>query len=331
MSRVNFSLHKRFTKTGTKSKPDGYSEAQFSLPSTINWMRSMALVVKHDGIDSSKANTLYAAIPPRSILEEEENTIFEQLLFSLHECSALRALKYSPNKVDVARIGAVSWYYGIYTAASAMITAQNGSFQNNHTSTAQVWGRQTASRIPICTPFDARISSLVRKTADEELNKLSGDNRFSLIGKAPSTIDEARAGCHSYLSGSVDWWREKTEENIKNSKEFRKLEVPNFRTKQAKELRDKHLCKKSVAFLHQAIRYRGKAQYRDSIFLAYGNSVGKRLSEYIDDLSIVLEAFVYLSGIFCSKRLGSAVWDNFLNDLEAKRAFSLAPISFWKG
>lgn len=330
MSKIGFSLHKRFTKTGTKSKSSGYPEAQFSLPSTINWMRSMALIVKHEGINSAKANTLYATIPKRSIPEEEENTIFEQLLFSLHDCSALRALKHSPNKVDVARIGAVSWYYGIYTAASAMITAQNGSFQDNHNSTARAWDQQIASRIPICPPFDARISSLVKKNTDEELNKLSGDNEFSLIGKAPSTIDEARAACHSYLSGSVDWWREKAEENIKNSKEFRELKVPDFRRKRARELRDKHLDKKTIAFLHQAIRYRGKVQYRDSIFLAYGNSINTRLSEYINDLSIVLEAFVCLSGIFCSKRLDSTVWDNFLNDLEAKHAFSLNPIFLWK-
>jgi hypothetical protein len=31
--------------------------------------------------------------------------------------------------------------YGVYSAATAMIAARDGSFQNNHTSTAQHWDR----------------------------------------------------------------------------------------------------------------------------------------------------------------------------------------------
>lgn len=323
------SLYRRLTETGTISEPDGYPDARFSLPSTVNWMRSMALVVEHERINSSKSSSFYANVSTRDIKEKEQNTIFEQLLFALHECSALQVLRQSQNKADVARIGILSWYYGIYAAASAMVTAQDGSFQDNHVGTAQVWDQQIASRNLICPPFDARISSLVQRIADQELNGLLTGDRFLLIGAEPSTVDEARAGCHSYLSGSVDWWRWRMEQKIKDSKEFHDLGVSNFRTRAAQEIRNKFLEKKTVSFLHQAFRYRGKANYRDAIFLGYGNSVNKRLLGYIDDLSTVLEAFVCLSGIFCSKRLGATVWDNFLEDLETKHAFSLPPSSLW--
>ena len=323
------SLYKRLTEAGTLSEPQGYPDARFSLPSTINWMRAMAMIVEHEKIQASRAAVLYAGVSARKMTVQQENTIFEQLLFALHQCSALRALKNSSCKADVARVGIVSWYYGIYASASAMVTAKDGSFQDDHTGTARIWDQQIAVPGLMSPPFDVRITSLVKKTADFELSGLSPDKRFPLVGGAPSSIDEAFSVCLGYLSGSVNWWRWRTEEDVKNSKDFRDLGFSNFRKKEAQELRDARLAKKSVSFLHQAFRYRGKANYRDAIFLGYGASVDTKLATYVDDLSAVLEAFTTLAGVFCSRRLGSKVWDSFLSDLTKKRAFTLSPEVLW--
>jgi hypothetical protein len=253
----------------------------------------------------------------------------EQLLFALHQCSALHALRTVSRKSDIACVGIVAWYYGVYAAASAMVAAQDGSFQDDHTGTANVWDRQIAAQDLIMLPFDARLSTLIKKDANRELAALLTVPRFDLAGAAPSTLDDARGASHAYLSGSAGWWRWKIEEDVRSSGDFRSLGVADFRTKAARELRDKRLAGRGICFLHQASRYRGKANYREALFLGYGRSIETILARYVVDLSKVLDAFVAAAGVFCSRRLGKAVWDEFIQDLERKRAFSTSPTVLW--
>ena len=325
------SLYERITKEGTLSEPKGVPDPDFALPATVNWMRGLALLVQE--INHRNAESFYSSVGKRSASKHEVNTILEQLLFALHQCSALHALKLIPCKSDVARVSIVAWYYGVYAAASAMVTAEDGSFQENHTSTATAWDRQISANKLILYPFDLRITTLVKKDADSELKTLLTTKRFNLASSPPASDDEAYGACHAYLSGSVDWWRWKTEENVKSSnKEFKNLDVSNFRKKAARELRDKHLEKKTVCFLHQAFRYRGKANYREALFLGYGSNTEATLDTYIEDLSLVLDSFVCQAGIFCSRRLlGKDIWKEFLNDLESGQSFSLSPSDIWGG
>lgn len=143
------------------------------------------------------------------------------------------------------------------------------------------------------------------------------------------SLEEAIAADHAYLSESVKWWRWKAEEAVRDSKEFRDLKVVDFRRTAARESRDRRLAMRSVSFLHEAVRYRGKASYRDAVFLGYGTAVAGQLNGYVDDLSAVLTAFVAMAGSFCARRLGPAVWDEFVTDLEAKRSFTTVPSVVW--
>jgi hypothetical protein len=323
------SLYKRITETGTLSEPNGVPNPIFALPSTVNWMRGLALRVSNQGIDSESSKSFYSSVSKRNASEHEINTILEQLLFALHQCSALHALRQVPRKADVARVGIVSWYYGVYAAASAMVAAKDGSFQDDHTTTAVVWDRQISESGLIAHPFDFRVTTLVKKDADEELRTLLTTDRFDLARQPPQSFDEAYGACHAYLSGSVNWWRWKTEEDLKSSRDFKELNVSDFRSKVARELRDRRFNNKTVGFLHQAFRYRGKANYREALFLGFGANTETILNNYIDDLSEVLNAFVCQAGIFCSRRLGKTIWNEFLADLESGRAFSLSPTYIW--
>ena len=323
------SLYKRLAKTGTISEPEGVPDPRFALPSTVNWMRALALLVDGQGIDASVASKFYSKVSPRNMEEKEANTIIEQLLFSLHQCSALHALRTIPRKADVARVGNVAWYYGVYAAASAMVTAQAGSFHDTHNTTADVWDRQIAERGLIMPPFEARISTLVKQKAKLELDKLLTVPRFKLGGRAPESQDEALGASHAYLSGNADWWYWRTQEDVRKSPHFRALNVSDFRTNAAKQLLNKSLSKRNMGFLHQAFRYRGKANYRDALYLGYGKSTETILTGYIDDLSKVLDAFVTCAGVFCSFRLGATVWDEFMDDVEQNRSFSTSPHMLW--
>ena len=323
------SLYKRITETGTVSEPNGVPNPIYALPSTINWMRALRILVEKQDFKPSVVASFYSGMGRRKASAHEENTILEQLLFALHQCSALQALRLIPRKSDVARVGIVSWYYGVYAAASAMVAAQDGSFQDDHTGTAGVWDRQIAARGLMMPPFDLRVSTLVKKDCDNELSALLTVPRFDLAGSAPTTVDQARGAAHAYLSGSAGWWRWKVEEDVRTSRDYRALGVSDFRSKAARELRDKRLATRSVGFLHQASRYRGKANYREALFLGYGTTIESRLSGYIDDLSIVLEAFVAAAGVFCSRRLDAAIWSEFVQDIERMRAFSMSPHDLW--
>jgi len=95
-------------------------------------------------------------------------------------------------------------------------------------------------------------------------------------------------------------------------------------------MRDSAYAKHGIAFLHQASRYRGKANCRDAIFLAYGSSVPPLLANFIDDLLIVLKAFAAIAGAFCSMRVGKVSWLEFVDDLERRKAISVSPNDVWQ-
>jgi hypothetical protein len=79
----------------------------------------------------------------------------------------------------------------------------------------------------------------------------------------------------------------------------------------------------------EASRYRGKANYRDAIYLAYGRSVPRMLDGFIDDLATALGGFAAMAASYVSRRIGQGTWMAFLGDLEAKRSLSLSPKAEW--
>jgi len=116
---------------------------------------------------------------------------------------------------------------------------------------------------------------------------------------------------------------------LKRNRDFKALEVDNFRTKKAQVLRDQWLSRKPVGFLHQAARYRGKANYREALFLAYGNGTETILAGYIEEMHEVLKAFLSMAGAFASRKLGKQLWSEFVADVDAKKAFSASASKVW--
>ena len=118
-------------------------------------------------------------------------------------------------------------------------------------------------------------------------------------------------------------------EEVKNSAEFKDLKVSNFRSKNAQIVRDKRLNKKGMGFLHQAIRYRGKANNRETLFLGYGKSAETIMSEFVDDQAFVLRKFLCMAGAFASRRLGKDLWKEFVNDVDKHSAFTSKALDIW--
>ncbi len=326
---ADFSLYAHMREHGTLAeKASDVPDARFALPSTINWMRALAILVVQLGLNYSEARAFYANVQRRMISDRELNSICEQLLFSLHQIAALQSMEDAKNKADVARVGIVTWYYGVYGAASAMIAAADGSFPDNHTATAQQWSRQFPANGLAIAPFGDYLSNLLEETTKNELVPIRSRGTHSLVS-TPTSIGQAWGSCAEYLSGTADWERWNIRERVVDSREFKTLGVDSFRTGAARKLRDGWYEKRGIAFLHQASRYRGKANYRDAIYLGYGKSVPKLVGGLIHDLRIVLSAFSAMAAAYASARIGKEQWASFLDDLEAKRSISVSPKSIW--
>jgi len=326
-------LYERITKgrphaTGTLAEPSGTPEPRFALQSTVNWMRALALIAEEKDFAWASMGKFYAHVTVNSGLSEPAvNTVFEQLLMSLHHLSALDAMVVAASDRNLARVGIVTWYYGVYCAASAMIAASNGSQQRTHSRTALEWDTRIAARDLAREPFCYRLPSLEKVAAEAEIERLRNGNTFTL-DRQPTNPDDARGACFSYLSGTRTYREWEISEDLKKS-ELRKLGLTNFRSLRAREIRDTRLRAKSLGFLNQAFRYRGKANYRDALFLTYEAQVGTLLRGFLPDLKTVLRAFVSMAGAFCSRRVNTNDWAAFLADLNGHLDVAVMPSDVW--
>ena len=319
-----FSLYGCMLEHGTIAETaSDIPDARFALPSTIHWLRALAIL--SDGLNVATARPFYAAVQRRAMTEREINSVCEQMLFAFHQLAALMALDLAPNKADVARVGIVAWYYGVYGSASAMIAAADGSFPDTHAATAQQWDRQFAANGLVIAPFADRLSALIDDELKKQLAAPRSRGKHSLSIK-PTSREQAWGCVAEYLAGTADWEQWNIRARVKTSREFRDLGADSFRTAAARKLRDAAYAKRCIAFLHQASRYRGKANYRDAIYLGYGKSVPKLLDGFIADLATVLAAFSSMAAAYCAARLGRQIWSEFIMDLDAKRAVSLSPV-----
>lgn len=240
----------------------------------------------------------------------------------MHHSSALSRFRGQKPVSDYGRIGVLAWYYGISNAASAMIAAQSKQFKETHAETAKVWNAQIVNHQLALPPFDFSVSTLVKKEREKQISDLKQGHAWELISK-PETPQQARSAAIAYLSGTASWYAWRTEEDLKKNRAFKALQVENFKTKAARALRDQWLEKKSVGFLHQAFRYRGKANYREALYMAYGSGAETTLADFIEDLFFVQKAFLAMAGAFAKRKLGDTLWHDFCEDVDAHSAFSL--------
>jgi hypothetical protein len=107
-------------------------------------------------------------------------------------------------ELNLARVAIMTWYYGTYCAASAMVAAKDGTQQQDHTGTANAWDRQIAVNGHAMAPFAYRLTTLENPAADREIVQLRGANAFNL-GTRPSNSADAVGACISYLSGTREY------------------------------------------------------------------------------------------------------------------------------
>lgn len=293
---------------------------RFAFQGTVNWMRALAISVEDESFET-KVKEFYKDVKRRQYNKKADLIVFENILMSIHNLHSLQVINNNVNNpYSIARIQIVSWYYTIYYASSAMIGASSGTIQETHSMTAKVWHTEFLKKNLIIYPFNLSLDTLVEKDVKAEIKNLRNGNNYTL-DNSPTNIIESKGAMLSYLQGTAKYKKCQGEEEVKRSKDFKNLDVDNFRTKKARELRDKKLEKGIVNFLVQAFRYRGKAHYRDSVFLSYGDDRTNDSKQFIDDLEIVATAFLKMSAQYTKMRVKEKDWDIFLSDLESNLRF----------
>jgi hypothetical protein len=246
-----------------------------------------------------------------------------KIFYSLHNISSISAfVELNKNPYDFVRAAIISWYYSIYYSSSAMIAAVSGSVQETHSKTIKVFQNQIIDNGLAINPFQLSLDSIVTLDVENSINILRNGNNFTL-GKLPHNEMEALGGIYSYLKGTAEYEKDKMETTILNSSEFKKLGVNNFRTKKAREYRDGKLSSININFLTQSFRYRGKANYRDSLYLSYGEDNSYFLNDYLKDLELVAKKYFEMSFSLIKKCIKPIDIESFANDAIRNVKFNL--------
>lgn len=307
-------LNKLFTH-GDQPKP------RFAFQGTVNWMRGLAVLVEGEFLHEA-IRQFYQGVQRRNPNEVADALAFETLTMSLHNVSAIDSMEGIENPYQVVRAAIIAWYYATYYASKAMLAASSGADPQTHASAARVWHSEIVEAALVKPPFDLNVSNIIPTHVQEVIQNLRNGNTHDLNFE-PNTRDMAYGAVCSYLKGTAEYEQWRLEEQVKNSPAYKQGGYTSFRSNAAKALRDAKLGPARVNFLVQAFRYRGKANYRDAIYLSYGADNTERLRQFITDLGIVGGAFSLMAAHYVAKRVIKNDWDAFSADIAENAKFIL--------
>lgn len=294
---------------------------RFAFQGTVNWMRGLAILV--DGqFSHQQLQQFYQLTQRRQANEQADSLAYECLTMSMHNVSAIDSMEAIEDPYPIVRSAIVAWYYATYYAAKAMLAASSGTDPQTHASAGKVWQTEIVGASLVKSPFDLSITGITPNNVRQVMGTLRAGNTHDL-NTEPTEEDMARGALFSYLKGTAEYEQWRLEEMVKNSREYRQDGFNSFRSKAAKALRDAKLNPATVNYLVQAFRYRGKANYRDAIYLSYGRDDTERLRQFVSDLATVAGAFSLMAAHYVAKRVVRADWDQFIADIEEHAKFEL--------
>lgn len=299
-------------------------QPQFAFQGAMNWLRSLSLIIDTTATIQDKANNLYGDISTRKQSRGLDTKVFDNIHFAFQNIASLSALNNDVEfKNDICNSAIVCWHDAIVFSAKAMISAYYDDVHDMDelSMVNKLWQESIVTNELIPSPFNLSIPTLVKKESEEIIKSYRGTNSYTLDRPIQNKI-MAYGGLCSSLKGTHGYELWKVEIQIKETGHFKSLGVTNFRTKLAKEYRDEILSEGSVNFLVQANRFRGKSNYRDSIFLTYGENNTESINTFISDLLNVSTVFLKCASTYCSKRVEQGTWDCFVDDVEENTCLS---------
>ncbi len=308
---------------------------QFALQSTLNWMKALSfeIVGEHgptpqNQFDSCRQFFIQRFQPSR--VQRDLGDVFEALFQSLTHAMALATLVAGATGAQpwLYPGAIVWWYYGYYTAVHAMLhTHGHGAATDTHGSTIRAFDGMVRTNMP--HPLDMVATLQQAETYTSSLPRHPAATPASLQMAFGETRAESQGMLLEYLSGTARY-----EVNaVKTRLLAEQHGFADFRTNAARELRNRRLQNHlaHVSFMHCAFRYRGKANYRDAIYITYGQRTVPA-DTFLANLACSV-IFAFVCGLaYVERRVGSPAVRAFLQDLHTNtRGLSSAAPSaqFW--
>lgn len=294
---------------------DNARAPEWSLQSTLNWMKVLSYEInrEHGDTPDSQFDSCRKIFTSRSKVKGvtiPTAEIFEPLFHSLTFCVALITINRSTDKQPwIYPSVVVSWYYSCYNAFRSMLCANNQRIADTHASVIKCLNSGLRKSLP--HPLNMIAVRASGEIYHSRLPDYPDSVSFDLVKAFNGTPEAARGMILQYLSGTAQYEVDKTKEAILKDKKFK---FTNFRTKEAREQRDRQL-QNEINFMHCAFRYRGKANYRDAIFMTYGQRDLSTETTFIDDLATTAR-FAFITALaYAEYQVGKKKVRSFLDDL----------------
>lgn len=305
---------------GLIKKDDADRTPDFARQSHLNWARALSyeIVAEHGGTADGQWASLRAhfqgTVKPRRHNDEVKlANVFEPLFSSIQWSASLLSLA-TRNAVDPWECpsATVTWYYANYNAFRAMLAASNDIPADTHAAAIRALNGGVRRHLP--HPFDMLAHRERGERYSDSLPHYpdvarAGGQLAAINGAFAENRIAAQTMLLEYLQGTAAFWRDATKEQILGQGRF-----PNFRTNAAKEERDRRL-KEEVNFLDCAFRYRGKANYRDAIFLSYGHARAAVGPAFVRDLARSARFATIMAWAYIERRYSADIVNLFAADL----------------
>lgn len=305
---------------GLIKKSDDDRAPDFARQSHMNWARALSyeLNAEHGAtvVDQRAALRKHfeGSVKPRKVDEDHLVDVFEPLFGSIQGSTSLVSLA-SRDVVDAweCPTATVTWYYAVYNAFRAMFAARDRLPADTHASAVNALNGELRTLLP--HPFDMVAERIKGEKYEDKLphyltERRAGGRSAAINGAFSNNRTVARQIILEYLHGSAGYWAEVTRNKI-----VAKGPYENFKTKAAQEVRDRAL-KPAVNFLDCAYRYRGKANYRDAIFLSYGQAHARVGLPFVKDLANSGRFVTMMAAAYVRARLGSDAVGAFAADMK---------------
>ncbi len=295
---------------------------RFAFQGTVNWMRALSICCEGNDLSHESLRNFYMQVQRRPANESGDTLALECLTMAMHNVCALDSMQEIENPYPIVRSAIISWYYSTYYSSKAMLAASSGADPQTHASAGRIFQSEIVGRGLAQYPFSLSITNLIPTNIKSEITALRAGNTHDL-NTLPENEEMAFGALCSYLKGTAEYEQWRLEEQVKSSPEYRSGGFDSFRTNVAKALRDAKLSPASVNILVQAFRYRGKANYRDAIYLSYGSDQSERLKQFIEDLCVVSGAYTLMAAHYLAKRIVSLDWQAYVEDINVYAQFDL--------
>lgn len=287
-------------------------EPMMAMQSSVNWMRALGFEITQEHGNTcleqiNSCQTHFSGNVQRRRPETQPAHVWGPIFHSLIFCLSLGSLcERGATGPWMLPSAIIMNYYASYNAVLAILAAQNDFKGETH---SKAIGSLNTVRRLLPHPLDMVASRMKGESYAPVLPKYPDTIKSDLTTSFAGTREDARGKILSYVKGTADWKADEIKDRLKRDKK-----IDNFRTKANQEIRDKHLPDE-INYLNCAFRYRGKANYRDSIFLAYGEKHKWLGPEFMDDLRIVATFCFACALTYAHKRLGEEHVRHFLKDI----------------